>query len=101
MQVKGLDYASLDAYKVASSIPSYVMSSFMFLDILCHRLDTAFKNFWWGFPKEKNRNLTLKSWNSLCLPKDQGGMGFRLMKDINVSFITKLGWNILSNHDSL
>jgi hypothetical protein len=30
---------------VASSISSYAMSSFMFLDILCHRLDNAFMNF--------------------------------------------------------
>jgi hypothetical protein len=86
---------------VASSIPSYAMSSFIFPDILCHRLDTTFKNFWWGFSKGKNHNLTLKSWNSLCLPKDQGGMGFRLMKDINISLIIKLGWKILSNHDCL
>jgi len=50
---------------VASSIPSYAISSFMFLDILCHRLDTTFKNILWGFPKGKNWNLTLKSWNSL------------------------------------
>jgi len=86
---------------VASSIPSYAMSSFPFPDILCCRLDTSFKNFWWGFPKGKNHNLSLKSWNSLCLPKDHGGMGFRLMKDINISLITKFGWKILSNHDCL
>jgi len=86
---------------VASSIPSYAMSSFIFPDILCHRLDTAFKNFWWGFPKGKTHNLSLKSWDSLCLPKDQGGMGFHLMKDINISLIAKLGWKIHSNHDCL
>jgi hypothetical protein len=86
---------------VASSIPSYAMSSFIFPDIFCRRVDKAFKNFWWGFPKGKIYNLSLKSWNFLCLPKDQGGMGFRLMKDINISLITKLGWKILSNHDCL
>jgi hypothetical protein len=86
---------------VASSIPSYAMSSFMFPDILCHRLDNAFRNFWWGFPKNKSHNLTLKSWSSICLPNDQGGLGFRLMKDINVSLIAKLGWKIISNHDAL
>jgi hypothetical protein len=31
---------------VVSSIPSYAMSSFLLPDILCKRLDTAFKNFW-------------------------------------------------------
>jgi hypothetical protein len=46
---------------VASSIPSYAMRSFIFPDILCHRLDNAFRNFWWGFPKGKTHNLTLKS----------------------------------------
>jgi len=86
---------------VASSIPSYSMSSFLLPDELCHKLDMAFKNLWWGFPKDKSHNLSLKSWNSLCLPKDQGGLGFRLMKDINISLISKLGWNLLVDHDCL
>jgi hypothetical protein len=86
---------------VASSIPSYTMSTFLLSDKFCHKLDVAFKNFWWGFPKDKTRNLTLKSWASLCLPKDQGGLGFCLMKDINLSLIAKLGWKLLTNHDSL
>jgi hypothetical protein len=86
---------------VASSIPSYAMSSFLIPDELCHRLDMAFKNFWWGFPKDKSHNLFLKSWNSICLPKDQGGLGFRLMKDVNISLISKLGWKLLLDHDCL
>jgi len=86
---------------VVSTLPSYAMSSFLFLDALCKKLDRAFKNLWWGFPKDKTRNLSLKSWNSMCLPKDQGGLGFRLMKDVNLSMISKLGWKLLSNHNSL
>jgi len=58
---------------------------------LCNQLDKAFKNFWWDFPKDKVRNLSLKSWKSLCLPKDHA----------NLSLISKLGWKLLSNHDSL
>jgi hypothetical protein len=75
---------------VASTIPSYAMSFFLLSDGFCHKLDKAFKNFWCGFPKNKFRNLSLKSWRSLCLPKDQGGLGFWLMKDVNFSFISKL-----------
>jgi hypothetical protein len=86
---------------VASAIPSYAMSTFLLPDGLCHQLDRAFRNFWWGFPKDKARNLSLKSWESLCLPKDQGGLGFRLMKEVNLSLISKLGWKLLSNHDCL
>jgi hypothetical protein len=60
------------------ALPSYAMSSFQFLDGLCKQLDRAFKNLWWSFPKDKTRNLSLKSWKSLYLPKDQGGLGFKL-----------------------
>jgi hypothetical protein len=86
---------------MVSALPSYAMSSFLFPDGLCKQLDRAFKIFWWGFPKDKTRNLSLKSWNSLCLPNDQGGLGFRLMKEVNLSLISKLGWKMLSNHNSL
>jgi hypothetical protein len=86
---------------VVSVIPSYAMSSFLFPDGLCKQLDRAFKNIWWGFLKDKTRNFSLKSWSSLCLPKDQGGLGFRLMKDVNLSRISKLGWKLLSSYNSL
>jgi len=86
---------------MASSIPSYAMSSFFIPDELCHKLDMAFKNLWRGFPKDKSHNLSLKSWNSLCLPKDQDGLGFRLINDVNISLISKLGWKLLVDHDCL
>jgi hypothetical protein len=67
------------------------MSSFLLPDGFCRTLDKAFKNFLWGFPKDKSCNPTLKSWRSLCLSKDQGGLGFRLMKYVNLFLISKLG----------
>jgi hypothetical protein len=85
---------------VTSAIPSYAMISFLLPNGFCLKLDKAFKNFWWGFPKDKSRNLSLKYWRSLCLPKDQGGLGFRRMNDVNFSLTFKLGWKLLTDHDS-
>jgi hypothetical protein len=56
---------------VTTTIPSYAMSSFLLPTSICSSLDRAFKKFWWGFPKDKARNLFLKSWNSICLPKKE------------------------------
>jgi hypothetical protein len=53
-----------------------------------------------GFPPSKARNLSLKSWSSICLPKAVGGLGFRLMMDVNLSLIAKLGWKLLTNSPS-
>jgi hypothetical protein len=86
---------------VASSIPSYAMSSFLMPISFSASLYRMFKNFWWGFPKDRSRNLSLKSWSSICLPKHEGGLGFRRMHTVNLSLITKLGWKLISKTDCL
>jgi hypothetical protein len=79
---------------VAAAIPSYAMSSFLLPISFCKQLDKLFKDFWWGFPPNKSHNLSLKSWDSLCLPKAVGGLGFRKMKDVNLALLSKLGWKL-------
>jgi hypothetical protein len=86
---------------IASTIPSYAMSSFLLPRSISTSLDKIFKNFWWGFPVNKSRNLSLKSWSSICTPKDEGGLGFKKMHDFNLALIAKLGWKLLSNTDCL
>jgi hypothetical protein len=86
---------------VAAAIPSYAMSSFLLPSTICNKLDQTFKNFRWGFPPSKTRNLTLKSWDSLYLPKAFGGLGFRKMKEVNLALISKLGWKLHNKSDSM
>ena len=86
---------------VVVAIPSYAMSTFLLPKSFCRRLDQLFKNFWWGFPSEKLKNLSLKSWNSLCSPKAMGGLGFRKMEDVNLALILKLSWKLLTHLKSL
>jgi hypothetical protein len=54
-----------------------------------------------GFPANKTRNLSLKAWDSLCLPKDLGGLGLRKIREVNLALISKLGWKLLNNSKSL
>ena len=77
------------------------MSSFFIPLSICNELDRIFKKFWWGFPSSKKRNLSLKAWDSLCIPKLLGGLGLRKMREVNLALITKLGWKLLTNSDSL
>jgi hypothetical protein len=86
---------------VAAAIPSFAMSTFLLPKGFCRKIDQLFKNFWWGFPPEKLRNLSLKSWNSICSPKALGGLGLRKMEEVNLALISKLGWKLLTQADSL
>jgi len=82
----------------AAAIPTYAMSTFLLPSSLCNILDRRFKDFWWGFPMNKSRNLSLKSWDSICLPRSQGGLGLRKMLSTNLALITKLGWKFLNSN---
>ena len=86
---------------MATTIPSYAISTFLLPKSICSQLDGTFKNFWWGFPSSKTKNFSLKLWNSLCIPKALGGLGLRKMKDVNLALIAKLGWKLLTSADSL
>jgi hypothetical protein len=86
---------------VATALPSYTMSSFFLPNSFCSELDRIFKNFWWGFPAKKARNLSLKAWDSLCIPKASGGLGLRKMREVNLALISKLGWKLLNKSNSM
>jgi hypothetical protein len=86
---------------VAAALPSYAMSSFLLPITFCSELDKMFKNFWWGFPANKKRNLSLKAWDSLCILKALGGLGLRKMREVNLALVSKLGWKLLNRSDSV
>ena len=57
-------------------------------------------SFWWG--NERNgEGVKWMSWERLCVPKCQGGMGFRRLHEFNISFLGKQGWRLLTEPNSL
>ena len=82
--------------------PLLCYGHFFFIPNSCYKeLDRSFKNFLWGFPSKKTRNLSLNAWDSICTPKAFGGLGIRKMREVNLALISKLGWQLLNNSDSL
>lgn len=65
------------------------------------KIDQGLKNFWWGHNLEKSHNLSLKSWSSLCIPKSEGGLGFRASSDFNHALLTKLAWSVATDSMNL
>lgn len=42
----------------------------------------------------QKKGLYLRAWDQLCTPILARGLGLQRMKDINIAFVKKLGWNL-------
>lgn len=50
---------------------------------------------------EERRKLHAVSWESLCKPKEQGGIGLRRLREMNEALLGKIGWNVIVNPNNL
>ncbi|CAL2227338.1 unnamed protein product [Prunus armeniaca] len=79
---------------VAQAVLSYPMSVFLFPNGFCKEIDSILANFEWGQSQQSNK-IHWISWKDLGMPKNEGGMGFRNLKDFNVALLAKQGWRMV------
>lgn len=59
------------------------------------KLHSIFAKFFWKNTTEKKSRHWV-SWDTLCLPKYKGGVGFRSVFDVSNALFSKLWWNLRS-----
>ncbi|KAL6210288.1 hypothetical protein ACLB2K_015521 [Fragaria x ananassa] len=85
---------------VLQSIPNYVMSCFELPKHLCNAIHSSLARFWWG-DNDNGKKIHWLSWDKLCVPKSEEGMGFRNMTYFNRALLAKQGWRLLRRPDAL
>lgn len=75
------------------------MQVFLWPKQLTSKLDSLTQDFFWGGNKVGGRRLYLHSWSSICYVKKDRGLGIQKFLNINMAFVTKLGWQVI-NHSS-
>lgn len=88
------------AQSVLSTIPYYVMQTAKLPLGLCDTIDKRIRQFIWGGPN-KERSCSLVKWTTVTQPKHLGGLGIRNTRDMNRAFMTKLGWRMMNDENSL
>lgn len=83
-----------------SYIPLYTMQTAILPVSVCERLDQCNRNFLGGGSVENTHGHFL-SWDRVCRPKGNGGLGLRKARLSNVALMAKIGWKLQTRHQSL
>lgn len=76
------------------------MSCFKLPGSLCTELEQIIAKFWWS-KKQEERKIYLVSRNRMCAPKHEGEMSFKNLRTFNEALLTKQGWRLMQNENSL
>jgi hypothetical protein len=85
---------------VAQAIPTYAMSCFDLTKTLCDEIRAMVFRFWWA-QMDRDNSLHWMAWELLCSRKNKGGLGFRDPHMFSLAMLTRQGWRLIENPDSL
>ena len=85
---------------VITSMANFWLSAFRLPSSCLKEIESLCSAFLWSGPDLKTSKAKV-SWKDVCLPKCEGGLGLRPLKEINLVFCLKLLWRIFACHSSL
>ncbi|CAL1353205.1 unnamed protein product [Linum trigynum] len=67
---------------------------------VCRSLDQINRSFIWGETDEKQK-LHLVPWQRLLAPKQNGGLGIRSTREVNLAMLAKGRWRVIKEKETL
>ncbi|XP_071688975.1 uncharacterized protein [Rutidosis leptorrhynchoides] len=85
---------------VLTSMPLYWQSVFIIPDAIIKEIEALMRGFLWC-QGELSRGKAKVKWSTICLPKDEGGLGVKRLKEWNIALMVSHIWRLITNKHSL
>ncbi|KAL6210110.1 hypothetical protein ACLB2K_021048 [Fragaria x ananassa] len=87
-------------HDVFQSMLLHSFSTYLWPSSLIKYLSTCARNFIWSGDVGIKKIVTV-SWSQICAPKDEGGLGLRHLKSLNLAALLTMGWRVLTANSAL
>ncbi|XP_058725678.1 uncharacterized protein LOC131596972 [Vicia villosa] len=79
---------------VLNAVPSFTLSFYKALGMIIKEIRSLLSNFLWSSNANK-RSIHWMKWETVCKPREKGGLGVRDVGEINKALLLKWKWRIL------
>jgi len=79
---------------VFTSIPLFYLSFFKALVSVCNRIESIQRSFLWACGRD-NRSIPWVSWENICKPFEEGGLGIKDIRKFNFALMVKWKWRLM------
>lgn len=86
---------------IAQTLPNYTMNVFLLPLELTRDMEKAMTKFFWNTSQKNNSKITWMAWERMSRHKHAGGLGFKCLRDVNLSMLGKQCWRLITNPESL
>ena len=81
--------------QVLTSIPLFYLSLFKAPHAICHKISSIQRRFLWTGGDDQ-KHISWVSWENVCKPKEEGGLGIKDIRRFNCALLAKWKWRMLT-----